>query len=163
MRDQIKDVTVEILVLGIGNLLMSDDAVGLRVAENLERKEWPPEVAVLEVGTSVFSYLEIISRSRHVIAVDALRAGGKPGSIYRLAEEDILCRQDCWRDMHGFSLPEAIQLARKITGFPRGFIVYGVEPQEFVLGISLSPPVERSIHLLVNLIECEIKSLLEQT
>lgn len=154
------DIKYAILILGMGNPLMSDDGLGVSVAEALKQKQWPPEVLVLEIGTSAMYYLEEISRSRHLIAVDAVRAGGKPGSIYRLTAENILCSPDSCRDVHNLSLPGVIGLARETKGFPANFIVYGVEPLNLSFGCQFSPEVKKALPKVIKEVEKEISKLM---
>ncbi len=79
-----------ILVLGIGNILLSDEGAGIRVIEKLqERYEFPENVSVLDGGTLGLSLLGVISEVDHLIVVDAVRNGGKPGSLYRMEGNDL--------------------------------------------------------------------------
>lgn len=138
---------------------MADDGLGVYASEELKKKEWPPGIAILEVGTSVVCYLEDISLSRNVIAMDAVRAGGKPGTIYRLTPGEMLNPPDCWRDSHGLPLPGVIALARELKGFPASFIVYGMEPLDLSYGFRLSTSVKKSLPLMISKVGEEIKRL----
>ncbi len=150
----------QVLVLGLGNLLMSDDGFGVLAAHILMKKEWPPGVAVRDTGTAAFYFLEEISSAYNVIAVDALRARGKPGSIYRLSEGDILHLPDCWRSAHGFTFPDVIALARKISGYPTNLLIYGVEPYDVSFGHALSPVIKKKLPHFVEQLTVEIFRLL---
>jgi len=150
----------QVLVLGLGNLLMADDGFGVQAAQILMQKEWPPGVAVMDTGTAAFYFLDEISHSRHVIAVDALRAGGKTGSIYRLGNADIMHPLDGWRAAHGFTFPDIIALARKISGYPIGLLIYGVEPYDLSFGNALSPVLKKKLPKVVGQLTVEIDRLL---
>lgn len=154
-----KDIEYEVLVLGLGSVLMSDDGLGVRVVEELVRKEWPPGVSLLEVGTSVMYYLEEISRSRHIVVVDAVRGGGEPGSVYRLQAEDVAHLPDDRRNSHGISLLDVIELARGLTGFPADIVIYGVEPMDLGPGNKLSSAVHKVLPALINKLSEEIQKL----
>lgn len=147
------------LILGLGNLLMSDDGLGIHVTEVLKQKKWPPGIVILEVGTSVMYYLEEISQTRNLIAVDAVRAGGKPGAIYRLTL-DQLADAPGRCESHSFSLLEVIQLARLITGMPAGIVIYGVEPGQLSPGTQLSPAVQSTLSRLIDEVTREIERIL---
>lgn len=155
-----KEIKHEVLILGMGNLFMSDDGAGIHVVERLQQKEWPSDILIMEVGTSAVCYLEEISTSRQIIAIDAVRTGAKPGTIYRLTLEDITLFSDGWRDSHGFSFPHLIELARRITGFPTNVTIYGVEPLRLNFGNRLSGEVKNSLPRLTNEISKEIDELL---
>lgn len=154
------DFKCEVLVIGLGNVLMSDDGFGVYVVDELKKKDWPPEVSILEVGTSVVCYLEEISQSRSVIAVDAVRAGGKSGSVYRLVCGDIMNLPDDRRDAHGFLLPDVIKLARGTTGFPVNLIIFGMEPLDLGFGNQLSPVARKSLPEVIDAVAKEIENLL---
>lgn len=145
-----------LLVLGLGQLLMSDDGLGIHAAEALKQRPWPPGVAILEVGSAVLNYLEEISLARRVIAIDAVEAGGAPGSLYRLEYGDLLPPPESLRDAHGISLAGVINLAREMTGFPTGIIIYGIQPQYTGPGNRLSPAVEAALPRLISSIAGEI-------
>jgi len=153
-------LSYQVLVLGLCNLLMSDDGFGALAAQLLMQKEWPPGVAVRDTGTAAFYFLEEISRARQVIAVDALRAAGEPGSVYRLSEADLLHLPDCRRTAHGFTFLDVIALARRISGYPTGLLIYGVEPCDLSFGQALSPVLKKKLPQVVEQLTVEIDQLL---
>jgi coenzyme F420 hydrogenase subunit delta len=83
----------ETLVLGCGNVFFGDDGFGCAVAEELERRELPPSVYVLDAGTSVRKILFTLClspvRPRRVVIVDAIDAGRAPGEIFEIDPDDI--------------------------------------------------------------------------
>lgn len=151
-------VNCKVLILGLGNLLMSDDGIGLRVTEGLKQKKWPPGVVILEVGTSVIQYLKEISRTRKLIAVDAVRAGGKPGSIYRLTLDELADAPGQF-ESHSFSLLQVIQLARYITGMPADIVIYGMEPGQLGPGTQISPVVQSALPKLIDQVTRDIERI----
>jgi hydrogenase maturation protease len=72
------------LVLGIGNILMGDEGVGVRVVEHLERMPLPPDVDVLDGGVGSFLLLEPMQRAGRVILIDATIDGRPAGTVRRL-------------------------------------------------------------------------------
>lgn len=71
----------EVLILGIGNMLMGDEGVGVHLAQRLEEMEWPPGVAVLDGGTGGFHLMEYFERYPRMIMVDATLDQRPPGTI----------------------------------------------------------------------------------
>lgn len=159
MRSELK---YPILILGIGNLLMLDDGVGVYLAQKLQNQTWPLGVTVLEAGTALFNYLEEISQAQTVLLIDAVRAGGIPGNIYRLNLTDLVSSSDGCRDAHGFSLYHLIQLARKLTGYPKQVLIYGVEPKELGPGLGLSSEVGEILPKVLQAIAREIEKILNK-
>lgn len=155
-----KKLKFEILVLGMGNSLMADDGVGIYVVEALQRKKWNSKIKFLEVGTSLFYYLEEVSSCRQLIVVDAVQAQGNPANVYRLTLDDLVSFPDGWRDPHGFSLLNLVELSKSMTGLPVGVTIYGVEPQNLSWAQGLSPEVEKVVPKVVQAITKEIENLL---
>lgn len=152
------NIDYQVLILGLGNLLMSDDSLGLHVTETLKQKKWPPGIVILEVGTSVIQYLKEISRTRNLIAIDAVRAGGKPGSIYRLTIDELADAPGQF-ESHSFSLLQVIQLARHITGMPAGTVIYGMEPGQLGPGTQISPVAQSALPKLIDQVTREIERI----
>ena len=76
---------MDILVLGIGNVLLTDEGIGVRALKELERKFiFPPEVELLDGGTAGIELLRHIRNRDHLIIIDAMKCGQKPGPVVRL-------------------------------------------------------------------------------
>ncbi|WP_281201110.1 hydrogenase maturation protease [Orenia metallireducens] len=143
----------------MGNLIMSDDGVGIHVLRELQKGNLAEDILLLEVGTSPLNYLEEISQSEKVIIIDAMRGGATAGSIYRLTEDNIKFNSNNTRDFHGYTLLNVVELARELTDLPINLIIYGVEPKSLDLGEKLSPDIKKSIPTLINLIIKEAREL----
>ncbi|MGE5358421.1 MAG: hydrogenase maturation protease [Bacteroidales bacterium] len=122
-----------LVILGIGNLLLTDDGVGVHAARALERD--PPDGAVVcEVGTAVFDALAVLEKAGSVIAIDAIDAGEAPGTIVQFDLEDD--RATAPVSLHAFDLPalvHSIASARR----PRVTVI-GIQPAVVELGLDLS-------------------------
>ena len=104
------------LILGLGNPVVSDDSVGLRVAAELRvRLAGRPEV---EVGEDYWGGLRLMERLigyQRAIIVDAIRAGAPPGTIHRLKPDDLPTQRSA--SAHDVNLPTALELGRR-AGVP---------------------------------------------
>ncbi len=78
---RIGETNADILVLGIGNLLMGDEGVGVHFADSLLKESLPPDVEVLDGGTAGIQLMEAIESHRHVLIVDATLDGLPAGTI----------------------------------------------------------------------------------
>ncbi len=153
----------QVLVLGAGNILRSDDGAGSMVISLLRNtKKWPESVCVLEVGTAMFYYLHEISRSRCVIIIDAVRAGGGPGSVYHFENWEDVSSIHERMDSHGLLPAEIIEWSRALTGLPVELIVFGVEPANLDFGSQISSPVMLAVPALVSGVIMEIDRILEK-
>ena len=137
-----------LLILGVGNLLMSDDGIGIHAAQELARH--PPEGAcVVDAGTDFLSALPFLEAARRVFVLDAVQGHGAPGTIYRLAMEDVEPRLD-GGSAHATSVLEARRFLPPGARWPE-ITVLGVEPLWLEHGLALSPPVGRALPRLVAL------------
>ena len=83
-------MTDRITILGVGNILLRDEGVGVRVVEELKKGyTFPENVSLVDGGTQGLWLLATIQESDHLIVVDAVLGGGEPGSLYRLEREDL--------------------------------------------------------------------------
>jgi len=138
---------VKILVLGLGNLLLADEGVGVHAARALALRGYGDNVTVLDTGTAILDALEYIAQADIVIVVDALKGGEKPGSVYKISFDD--CKHpDCIASMHGFDLSRVIALTGRKDIPP--VIVIGVEPLKIDWSMELSPAIEKVLPAVIN-------------
>lgn len=150
-----------IAVIGIGNLLMRDDGVGIHVLKELGETDLPPEVELIDGGTHSYDLVEFFCQSDHIIVIDAVQAGGDPGTIYRAPLEHLnpTPRQDM-TSVHEMSFVEALYMVN-LLGYQPRVLVYGVEPGSLDLGLELTEAVAAKVPRLVELIREDIQRLQE--
>lgn len=128
--------TPPMVIAGLGNLLLCDDGIGVHAAQALAA--CPPAGAeVLDVGTAVFHALAFLRPGSRVLAIDAMQAGGAPGSLYLLdgREAEIRHARD---SIHAMGLCAALR-AQPEEGAAVELLLLGVEPAEIRYGMELSP------------------------
>ena len=146
-----------ILILGVGNLLLSDEGIGVHVAQKMMQMELPPEVHVVEGGTDGFGLVNVILEADHMILIDAVKGGGQPGSIYRFNIDDCPPFPDLFKtSVHQISILEVINLSSLIGSTPQTTII-GVEPQSLEMGMELSPQIEAKIPKIIQMIQEEVE------
>ena len=79
----------DILILGIGNILLKDEGVGVHVVRRMKEMSFPKNVELLDGGTAGFDLVDFIGGYRKLIVIDAVNGGERPGTIYRLTEENL--------------------------------------------------------------------------
>jgi hydrogenase maturation protease len=129
-----------ILVAGLGNLLLSDDGVGVHAVRELQ-KEVPRGVVAAEVGTAVLSALDLFEAADRILAIDAMQAGGPPGRICACRLDDLE-NPAVKPSLHDFSLRSAFDF---LPGHRPEVIVLGVEPAVIDYGLALSPEVRAAL------------------
>lgn len=147
------------LVLGLGNILLSDEGVGVRAVEALvEKAPLPPDVEVLDGGTSGMDLLDQIAGRARLIVVDAVRTGRAPASVVRLAGDEVPAFFSSKLSPHQLGLCDVLAVLRLMEAAPARISVIGVEPASLDLGLELSPAVAARLPEVVALIEAELAS-----
>jgi hydrogenase maturation protease len=135
-----------VLVLGLGNLLLGDDACGLRLLEQLSRQCSDARVEFLDGGTMGLSLLGLLEGRRAVLILDAISLGAGPGTVHVLREPELTVfrayRASTAHEGNALELLEAMLLLH--GALPRIAIV-GIEPELVRTGASLSSTVERAL------------------
>jgi hydrogenase maturation protease len=145
--------TKKIIILGIGNLLLKDEGVGIHLIQLLEKEPLPAGVELVDGGTSTLDILPLLKEADKIIVVDAMQARGEPGSIYRCRPRDLIPSEDAPMSLHHIDFIQALKMAKLLGDDlePRT-IIFGVEPQEIGWEIGLTPPVQEKITLLKKLV-----------
>jgi hydrogenase maturation protease len=144
---------VKKLILGVGNMLMGDDGVGVHAAMTLLRDGGTVGAEILEVGTAILDALPIIEAADRIIVMDAVCAGGTPGSVYRIPLSEC-AENSSIASVHGLSLVRILSLHGKKA--PDG-VVLGVEPAYIGWSMSLSDCVEKALPVLLEAVNAEIR------
>ena len=150
----------EIMILGVGCTLYSDEGFGVRVIEAIEeRYEFPDNVLVVDGGVLGINLLGIISKPNHLIVVDAIRNKGKPGDLYRLAGDAIPDRIRAKNSLHQVDFLEALTLCQALDKVPETVIV-GVEPQDIdTMNIELTPTTQARVDAVIDMVLIELDRL----
>lgn len=132
----------KLLVLGIGNMLLTDDGVGVFAAQELMREVWPSQVTIQEGGTFTHDIFYTFKDYSHILILDVVHAGGEPGTIYHL-EEDALVKDEKQRlSIHDIDLLDSLRMAELYFKKHVHLWVLGVEPADYTTwNIGLSPAV----------------------
>lgn len=151
------------LILGFGNPILRDDAVGIRIAEALEGEF--PDITVVATSEAGLSILDEVTGYDKLVIIDSIKTGkGKPGELYKLTLEDLKPKSD-FSSSHGLDIATAFKLGEKLGyPMPEKVSIYAVEVKDnTTFGEGCTPEIERSISLIVRqIIEeerlCQISS-----
>jgi hydrogenase maturation protease len=144
-------IAPRILVLGIGNLVMSDDGVGVKVVQQLQREyRFPGNVEILDGGTLGLDLLPKLEGIDHLIVVDAVETGEKPGTCVRLAGEELPIALETKVSPHQMGLKDLLSVAELLGHAPREMVLIGVQPGSIEMDTELTPEVEVMMQVLVN-------------
>jgi hydrogenase maturation protease len=143
------------LVLGIGNLLLGDEGVGVHAARVLLDEGCPKGTEVLEVGTAILDALAALEKAHRVIVLDAMKYEGNPGTVYRIPLGRCRSSQ-CIASMHGFDIFRVLALLGR--QYPPEVLVFGVEPRNLDWSTELSPEVSDALPFLLKAVRRELES-----
>ncbi len=153
------------LVIGCGNLLRGDDAVGPVLVRRLLDRGLPDGVEVADGGTSGMDVAFRMRGAHRVVLVDAARSGGgesgggEPGTLYRLDGRDVeqLPALETL-NLHSFRWDHALAFARWLLkdDYPDEVVVYLIEAAAFEFGEPLSEPVADAMERLVDRLIVEL-------
>lgn len=137
-------------MIGIGNLLLKDEGVGVHVVRVLEGRELPPGVEVIDAGTATIELLPLLQEAERVVVIDAIKAGGEPGTVYRVSPEDLMATEGRPLSLHQVGLLEVLEMARQL-GSRAEVVIIGVEPKEISWGMELTPEIAAKVPKVADL------------
>jgi hydrogenase maturation protease len=151
---------MNVLVLGLGNILMSDEGVGVRIIEALDAAHDMPEgVEVLDGGTSGMDLLDMVADRDCLIVADAINADGPAGRVIRLEDDQIKMLFETRFSPHQLGLSDMLAALRLVEKAPRRVILVGVVPENLRLGMELSPAVAEGRDAALQMIVDELEAL----
>jgi len=146
----------KVVVLGVGNLLLTDEGVGVHLIQKLREMEIGEGIELVDGGTSLLDFIPQAEDVSKLIIVDAIKLGGKPGRTYKICVDDSLLKgAKGMTSLHQLGVVETLAIAQKMGKLPPTIII-GIEPKEISYGLELSPEIEREMGKMVNLILDEI-------
>lgn len=149
-----------ILVLGIGNLVMSDDGVGVRVVQELQRSyRFPENVNVVDGGTLGLDLLPLLEDATHLILVDAVETGEKPGSLVRLTGQELPIALQTKLSPHQMGLKDLLAVSELMGHSPGEMVLIGVQPGSVEMGAELTAEVEAMLEEITAKVLLELACL----
>lgn len=142
---------METLVLGLGNILLGDDGVGVRAVERLQALyDLPEDLRVLDGGTLGLDLLPYVEDADRLLLIDAVQAGQEPGTPLRLEGEEVPAFLAVKLSPHQMALPDLLAAARLRGRYPSEVVLWGVQPGPMTTTLDLSPPVAAQVDALVD-------------
>jgi len=133
----------------MGNLLYKDEGIGVHVIHKMQQMSLPSHLELLDIGTFTMDLLSYLKDVKKLIVIDAMKAGGDPGTVYRCKPEDLIPKGQDTISLHEIGLLESLKMAKKM-GFEMETVVIGVEPKIFEWGLELSEEVQASIPRIIE-------------
>jgi hydrogenase maturation protease len=145
------------VVIGIGNVIRSDDGLGVHVVRLLQdRGRCAEDVTLIEGGTAGLMLLPQLADADRAIIVDAVSLGNDPGTLVRLDNAEGAFATG--KTPHDVGLSDLLDAARLTSAWPNRLVLHGAQPASTAFGTELSPDVVTSLRALVEAIEAELES-----
>ncbi len=152
------------VVLGLGNILLKDEGIGVHIAQKLQRMPLPYDVEVIDGGTAALDVLLLAQGVRKLVVIDALRAGKEAGAVYkaklRIEECDKLEQFLSGGNkisLHQTGLIDALAAIRKMDYALKEVVVIGVEPERVDCGLELTDKIKRRVPEIIDTVLKEIE------
>jgi hydrogenase maturation protease len=150
-----------ILILGVGNILLGDEGVGVRVIEAMQEMDLPDTIELLDGGTASIDILEFLKNRERVIVIDAVQGGGgEPGTLYRFTPADIKVRKPVYTSLHQVGLLESLTTLEYTGESLKDIIIFGVEVEKLGWSLELSPDIKAVIPRIIEKVLEEICEIL---
>jgi hydrogenase maturation protease len=139
------------LVLGLGNILLRDEALGVRVVERLQRLcEFPEDVLVIDGGTLGLDLLFYVEEVQRMLVIDAMEMNAEPGTIARLEGDEVPAFLGVKISPHQVGLADLMGVARLRGLCPEEVVLWGAQPGTIGVGLDLSPAVAQQVDVLAD-------------
>jgi hydrogenase maturation protease len=140
----------KIALLGLGNLMRTDDAVGMLTLHTLAESDLlPPEVRVIEGGTLGLDLLDSLRGITHLLVLDAVDTGATPGALKRFEGQEV-DDLPVSKSVHLLGFSDLMGALRLIDAAPEEVVLLGVQPASTDWGTVLTPEVRPARHALMQ-------------
>jgi len=140
-----------VLVLGVGNVLLGDEGVGVHAVRQLAEEAWPPNVSLLDGGTGGFHLLSLFSDHQRIVLVDATLDSEPPGTV-RLLRPRFASEYPRTLSAHDIGLRDLVESAALLGLSPEVVLVVVSVAEIGEIGLELSPPVAGALPKVARLV-----------
>lgn len=147
------------LILGVGNILLQDEGIGVRVLEQLQQRySFPDEVQLLDGGTMGLDLINYLEDLDYLLVLDAVDHAHPPGAILRLENDEIPALLQHKMSPHQIGLSDILSVARLRDMMPSHVVLIGIQPASVQTGLSLSPDVAVHMERLIDAVLTQLEA-----
>jgi hydrogenase maturation protease len=150
-----------LLVLGVGNILLMDEGLGVYAVQELAKEQWPDNVEFIDGGTFTQDIFYLFQEYDRLLVLDVVRAGREPGTIYRLTEDDLVKNESQSLSLHDIDLLDSLRMAEMLGNRPR-LLVIGIEPKTIDWAMELTEPLKEAFPNYLEVVRREIRTILNE-
>lgn len=136
----------DVVLLGLGNLLMEDEGIGIHVLRHIEETyRFMPEIEMIDGGTAGFELLPFFEDYDKIIMIDAVEFEKEPGFIGRIENDDILTQLTEKMSLHHLGITDVLSTSKLLEYDPSEVIMIGIQPQQMDVRMGLSELLQSKI------------------
>ena len=158
LNEQVDSPNPQITVLGMGNLLLKDEGVGVHLISKLPSNDTGHlSPNIIDGGTSPDISSIVGGGIDKLIIVDAVKTGDKPGTMYRFSLDDLDMDSVIPISLHEIGVLDSLRMMALLNRQPKSTIIIGIEPKSIDYGLELSPEIEEKLPELIELVLKEVE------
>jgi len=120
----------QVVVLGLGNILLEDEGIGVHVVRHLEQQyRFSPEIEIVDGGTSGLDLLPFFGTDKAILLIDAVNFDMQPGTVGVLEDDAILAQLDPKLSLHHLGLSDLISISELTDRKPQKLTLLGIQPK----------------------------------
>jgi len=146
------------LVIGVGNLLLKDEGIGVHLVRALQEAELADDITLIDAGTAP-DLIAYANAGDKLVIIDAAKGGGEPGTVYRLRPGDLTTPTGIAISAHELGVEQGLALLKLMGNEPGEIIIIGIEPQEIDFGTELSAQLQNRFPHILNTVLKEIRNV----
>lgn len=140
-------------ILGLGNILLSDEGVGVHAIEELRKAyDFPDDVEIIDGGTMGLDLLPFIEGREKLLIVDAVNLRKEPGTIAIIEDNDIPSFVSAKLSIHQLGLPDVIHALKLMDIAPPKMTLIGIQPESLETGLGITAALQDKLGELLNAI-----------
>lgn len=146
------------LILGIGNILLSDEGVGVRVVQHLEKSaDFTPHFDIVDGGTCGMELLDVLANREYVIIIDAVIANKQPGEILVLKDEQVPALFSRKISPHQLGICDVLSALKLTDEYPKHLCLIGIQPASLEPHIGLTEALENILPSVFQCLSCQLR------
>jgi len=138
------------LILGVGNILLRDEGIGVRVVEYLQQQTLPEGIELVDGGTAGADLIDVLADRKTIIIIDAVDSDKPAGTILKLTPDDLAPQSPNPLSLHDLDIPQTLAMTKMLNCAPKNVIIFGVVPECVVPGMELSKTLAQLVPTIAD-------------
>ncbi|MFH1729980.1 MAG: HyaD/HybD family hydrogenase maturation endopeptidase [Pseudomonadota bacterium] len=141
-----------ILLCGVGNILMTDEGIGVHLINEIEKQNIVPEnVEIMDGGTLGFALIPYFCNREKLIIVDAVKVKGEEGELYRFCPDNIKESKATPISFHDLGILDVIRTMKmQDANVPKEIVIFGINVRNMDLGTELTETIKNKIEVYIK-------------